>query len=636
MAKAQVVSFDIFDTLLWRPFLRPVDVFSMLETEVAPRYPGFAANRIEAEQRARAQAPPDHSGEVTLSEIYAQLEEYYGMTQTDTAELLQRELVCERKLLSPHPLGCRLYQAAIATNCRIIGLSDMYLPGEVIEEILHASGFPAIERVWVSGETRMSKGRGSLYKHVANEMALPPGKFLHIGDNPISDNQRATESGWMSLCLPDFCRPPNQRTPLANSALQGLIRQSQHRRAVAQAAHDFWQEMGESVAAPLYLGFIQDLIRKVAGRGLRKIYFTARDGRIMQQVYDRLTHARDDCPESIYLLASRRALRFAGFFSLGEGELNFLINRVRDLSLRDYLERIHLSAEHCRDVVQLCGFSGLDVIPDLDKDRKALELLFCRLEPQILEQADIERRAYLRYLDSIDFFAEGSITIVDVGWNATVFGALARLARTRCAGLHFEAYFVGTFEWAHRNCVGDAAIHGYLFENCEPKERWRLVCRSIEIFETFFSSDEGSLLRFEERNGDLHPELDRNYPAQAEAVTRIQQAALRIIEQFYALTGDMVPALTIEEATAAYYRFISQPTLEEAETIGGLPFWPDFGASGAPHFMARPNPERAYAWHPARLKRDYERAFWRAGFYAQLPLWQRLLLKIVKPKLRKD
>lgn len=54
---ADIISFDIFDTLLLRPYIRPTDLF--LHLEYICNKPNFAISRIKAEEYARINiAPP--------------------------------------------------------------------------------------------------------------------------------------------------------------------------------------------------------------------------------------------------------------------------------------------------------------------------------------------------------------------------------------------------------------------------------------------------------------------------------------------------------------------------------------------------------------------------------------------------
>ena len=68
----KVVSFDLFDTLLIRPFARPTDLFRLMERFYD--VPGFADRRIQAERDARKMI--GHG--VTLEDIYDQMPNLRG------------------------------------------------------------------------------------------------------------------------------------------------------------------------------------------------------------------------------------------------------------------------------------------------------------------------------------------------------------------------------------------------------------------------------------------------------------------------------------------------------------------------------------------------------------------------------
>ena len=67
-----IVSFDIFDTLLWRPYIKASDMFIHLE-EITRRN-GFAEKRQEAESLFYQKY--GYSREVTIDDIYAILPEF--------------------------------------------------------------------------------------------------------------------------------------------------------------------------------------------------------------------------------------------------------------------------------------------------------------------------------------------------------------------------------------------------------------------------------------------------------------------------------------------------------------------------------------------------------------------------------
>ena len=72
--KHNIISFDIFDTLLKRNVLYPYDVFTLVELAYSRRYAhpvcSFREKRIQAESARRRKSNQE---EVTLDEIYEEL-----------------------------------------------------------------------------------------------------------------------------------------------------------------------------------------------------------------------------------------------------------------------------------------------------------------------------------------------------------------------------------------------------------------------------------------------------------------------------------------------------------------------------------------------------------------------------------
>src|SRR5699024_7481742 len=73
-----VIYFDVFDTLLLRPFSGPEDLFYLIGTEL--HYPDLPVLRVLAEDQARKRkAEKTGTGEVTLKEIWECLEPLTGI-----------------------------------------------------------------------------------------------------------------------------------------------------------------------------------------------------------------------------------------------------------------------------------------------------------------------------------------------------------------------------------------------------------------------------------------------------------------------------------------------------------------------------------------------------------------------------
>ena len=168
------VSFDIYDTLVIRPYVLPTDLFRHAERISGKE--GFANTRITAEKDARRR----HGREITLDEIYAEIDEKYR-------EMIDLEERMEIDLPLPNPEMKELLERLSEMGKRIVLISDMYLPVDVIGPMLKRCGIDRYERLYVSSESFHTKHDGSLYAQVMEDLDIEPKDLFHIGDNRHSD-----------------------------------------------------------------------------------------------------------------------------------------------------------------------------------------------------------------------------------------------------------------------------------------------------------------------------------------------------------------------------------------------------------------------------------------------------------------
>ena len=208
--KCKVVSFDIFDTLLLRPFEKPSDLFIMMEPYVntmvgSTDYLSFSELRTRAEQLARQRKALSNPmwGEVLLSEIYQELEMLCPELGPCLPEIETLEKNFEIRFCSARKLAKEYVECAIAGGKKVICTSDMYLPIDTVMKMLKKAGFEGISKVYLSSDIGSCKWNGKLYQHVLKEEHLKnPSEMLHIGDNWDSDICAAEKLGITVKHLP--------------------------------------------------------------------------------------------------------------------------------------------------------------------------------------------------------------------------------------------------------------------------------------------------------------------------------------------------------------------------------------------------------------------------------------------------
>lgn len=189
---SDIVSFDIFDTLIERDVPRPADVFLHAAKKVlkdGAEAKTFQRNRIEAEAEARRKSG---NGEVGLEEIYKELYACYG---DKTERLKAAEVEFEVTHCRPREKWSGLFRSFVESGMKVVLISDMYLSSEVISRMLHRCGVKGYKGLYVSNEHGCDKVGGKLFGVARRKEGCEGCRHLHYGDSLRADYLGAKKGG---------------------------------------------------------------------------------------------------------------------------------------------------------------------------------------------------------------------------------------------------------------------------------------------------------------------------------------------------------------------------------------------------------------------------------------------------------
>lgn len=344
------ISFDIFDTLIVRPFLKPVDLFWLLNDKMdhllgSVSMRTFSELRVEAERMARERAWQDHRYEdITLQEIYDELSTQYHIPEEIAQHLMREERELELRFCTARKKIKEIYELAVFLGKKVICVSDMYLDRDLLQAILKKNGYDQIDALFISNENRLSKASGHLFDEVIKHFKLRPEELLHIGDNWDSDILSAREKGINTFFVPRSAalfgnHIPDMRKKKCRAAFEAAFQRlptgnmaKYHYETgyfgircmlgmVANKAfdHPFWSyEAGTDFnRSPYYVGYyalgmhvfsiVQWLIGLCQQKGYRKIHFVARDGYAAMKVYEIVSKYYPNSPQYDYFYMSRKS-----------------------------------------------------------------------------------------------------------------------------------------------------------------------------------------------------------------------------------------------------------------------------------------------------------------------------------------
>lgn len=343
----EYISFDIFDTLVVRPFYNPRDLLFLLDDYFHEIYPAsqmveFSKLRLQAESKSRELVRLKNPSwqDVNLDEIYQQIAEDYQIPAHIVDQLKKKEIELELKFTYRRESIYQLYKMARVLNKKVIFVSDMYLSKDTVQKIIEQAGYVDYEKLYVSSETRVLKNTGDMFDFVIRDLGIEPHKILHIGDNWHSDKVMAEKKGWHSFFT---AKPIDLLTNnLSDKETGNSMKYFADSRTNGWSSYEFSEYMGIrcmlALAAnklfdnpypsfnpesdfnidPYFVGYyalgihvfslVKWIIEDSMKMGYETLHFIARDGYLPFIVYEQMAKYIPGAPKANYLYASRKML----------------------------------------------------------------------------------------------------------------------------------------------------------------------------------------------------------------------------------------------------------------------------------------------------------------------------------------
>lgn len=433
ITKYKYISFDVFDTLIFRSVYNPEDIFAMVEEIYKSSYgevvPSFFQKRIEAEKRARTQ----HIGkEITFTEIYDLLP-----YQAEIKDKLQKiEIQVELDNCVPNNSIVKFANYCRSNGKKIIITTDMYLPRQFFERLMNKLGIVP-DYIIISAEEKETKRTGKLYPILLKKIKANAKDVLHIGDNPNNDILQARKYGIDSVMR--WYEPMGIAINLtARSIVENHIdalTQLYNRAIYDQSAF----HIGFSILGPLLYDFCLWLHQQLEINKIDKLLFVAREGYLLSKCYEQLFPEESD--KIGYVCLNKNLLRLP------------LLQATKSLSI--YKESLikrpfyswsqifdtFLVSEDLRQRITLAEQIEVDYKVSISRE----DLLGCKYDThlsqlmEICEQTILDQSKYLLHYLQQSKFLEGKIGLV----NNSINGNGQFMLETYLNNIGFESNIFG-------------------------------------------------------------------------------------------------------------------------------------------------------------------------------------------------
>lgn len=590
------ISFDIFDTLVVRPFLTPSDMFILLNETFAKLHPEitvlrFSDMRFEAEMIAREAAQDPDT--VDIHGIYDALHTRFSIPTETVAKMKRLETDMEVFYCTPRKTGLELFTLANELGKSIILTTDMYLPRETIEAILSKNGITGWNTLFISSEAHASKSAGTLYELIRKELKLNSQNALHIGDSYHSDFEKAQKHGFASVQLPKATDVFEQ-----NPHLSAVYNQ----RKGSLAAHIGKEYLGVSSSialsalrmfdnpfapfnpdsvfngSPSTMGYFAlgmhmlgvSLWLHDAGdqNGYQNFVFLGRDGYLPQKAFsvvvDRLEKKKKNPVGSHYMPTSRKA--------------------TTPLSVRSLIDTAHLQTFITPNNKTFA--QALEVMrPVIDYDKAVASLK----QSKLTLEDELTEKNYASFVESIqashdtvrsealqDAFRNSfgdmltNAAVFDIGYSAKPEQIFAKVTNKK-----IDTFFIHSYGEGKSRSQDYTGVSLNTFYDFSPVVTGGL--RELLISELGPSAIQYSVVK-----GEIAVKYDDTFKTdyyERYVIEAMQRSAIEFVDDFLAFFGPYLPSLTYTNRyiSLPYEQLLNHPTAIDKQVFIPIPFEDDIG-----------------------------------------------------------
>ena len=583
-----LISFDVFDTLIERSVHSPKMAFAIVEKKMRDRcgfsIPGFTKMRHRAERQAH-EAARKQGCEAGLADIYRLLQKRLALTDDQMAKVMDLEIAVETRLLHPRLPGMDLFEEAKTLRKKIVLASDMYLPRQVIVSILKKNGITGYDDLMISCEEGAAKRDGRMFDLLLKRHQVTAKDVLHIGDNPRTDIEQAERKGIATIHLQSAtdCR---KRETMFNYVFQGaleshptisssyLSKMVVEQLSAIDAPEGFFaddpQNFGYCALGPLMLGLSRWLRRQVVARGVDRLLFLSRDGKVMKACYEELygTSGDDSGLETRYTLSSRQNARFCSLTTHHEISMVLATQAHSQTVLRYLTQQFGLHEGDIDHAVLKAVGTAIDARVERDSSPDFLRAIVMPHADTIMERSRQRREAYANYLRA-EIGDARCPAIVDIGYSGTNQAFMEDLLGREVTGLYLYTNAVPDYSG-----ISPDRFCGYL-DDMARKKKSRGIETHRWMYETLICSTEASL-------GDflLPPPPPAASPYQVAFVDAVHRGALEFCQD----AKERLPCdlgylwFTPEDATVVLDTFLKYPHPSDLRMFLDLRFEDNMGS----------------------------------------------------------
>jgi len=506
ISEYDVVSFDVFDTVLMRKLCSPHDVFRLIEKKVRISTGDDLFNFLEVRKKAVSRLEyPD------LDEIYLEMQKLAKWDEKLTNALKQCEWETDLQLITARKDMVKLCIKTMEEK-EVYFVSDMYYTSEALQQMLIAVGLDiAKEKIYVSCEHKMSKETGELWEYYKRKI-VGNRRALHIGDSLKSDYEipkkynidtyfirsanEMMEHSSMKKIVPAVA---SLYSSMAVGAIQARIFNSPFALQGKNGVLSFndAKEAGYCLMGSLCYSFIYWLMKNAREDGIDKIFFFAREGYLLIEQYNYMSDLLSGVkvPKADYLEISRRAIVNAAVEK--EEDIYETVSFPYMGNLKGFVKD--------RFGLKIDGLKMADSqMMELQRDDRKLQEGLAECKEKIYQKLSEERENYRAYLSG-KVEVKAKIGVVDSLLYGNTQYYLGKVIKKRLQGYYFCVCLD-----EDNKCIQNQDMKGCFQKEDDKTGKDTQVWKNSNYVESFFTAPQGMLLCIDSKGKGQYAEKMTN------------------------------------------------------------------------------------------------------------------------------
>lgn len=509
----EVVSIDLFDTLIMRNTLFATDIFEIVDSKLKAKgieIAEFSKKRTSSEKELAALGAP------TLKDIYSRMIYDNDVQGISADELAEVEWQTDYDLLVPRKAMCDFIAEIYQQGKCVYIVSDTYYSYKQLEKMLEKCGIDCYTELLASCEYGTGKQQAlfeKLKEHIGKKSCI------HIGDDIMVDIDSAKAHG-LNTCriysgldlfemvgyfgMWDEIRSLSDRVKTGMFIARLFNSPFQFERPDKKIAVSNAYDMGYLLMAPMITDFIFWFRQQIQKFHIRNIWFCARDGYLIKKLYDELVGDTS----SVYFLTSRTAVIRAG------------VKNIWDIQ---YIESMHFSGSLQEQLKERFGIW-------IEEGKESYGTSLADYTEEILGEAKRKRKNYQRYIDTLQT-DDGDIAFFDFVAKGTSQMYLSAIVNNHLKGLYFLQL--------EKENMQDRGLDIVSFYDTDELES-SAIYENYYILETVLTSDKPSVAAFDESGKVIYSKETRS-PDDIACIQNIQDGITDYFHNYLNISADSEP-----------------------------------------------------------------------------------------------